>query len=382
MTAISRRHLGALAFALALGTACGAPAEDPVLGSRAENLIGGVIADSPALDHTGAIVFDDLFFLSIVRQYQLCTATLIAPQVAVTAKQCVAELAEQIGSGVFGAYFNVGPDASAPAARIPIVAVATAPGDAGGFARYGRDVAVVFLDYPAPVEPAVIAPFDASFVGSTMITLGYGQHREGEAPDGPRRIGRETIEGVEGNTFEHMFGSFENYVEWLATGEVTEEDYLANGSTNPAYLSGLARTYASEILLEDHEAVTGWGPHDTPVCEGDFGGPLMRVGASGEWLTYGVASGRYEVGVKRNWCEYASVFATFGPVTFEFLQASLDWQDPCGDVPDSGVCDGAVLSRCETSIVGGIRRLLTTDCAAQGEACVTSSSGAACAAAP
>lgn len=97
------------------------------------------------------------------------------------------------------------------------------------------------------------------------------------------------------------------------------------------YLSVPARRYESEILLEDHEAVTGSGPHDTRMCEGDSGGPLMRVGPSGEWLTYGVAAPRDEVETKRDRCEYGSVFATFGPVTFEFLE------------------DGAVLSRCETT---------------------------------
>lgn len=378
MTTTSNRHLGQAACALVLAACSGSPAADPSLDSRQENIIGGIVADSPALDHTGALGYFELDGSF----YHFCTATLIGPQTVVTAKHC-ADLLPNLERSRIQAYFATGPDVSAPKLIVPIVAAATAPGDLGGFVRLGRDVAVVFLDTAPPIEPAQPAPIDASFVGVTMISIGYGVHGATGLIDERRRIGRETVVATEGLTLEHLFGSFENFVEWNFTGDYTDADFIATLEDDPFLeetLAWLRDAYEIEVLFEEHEAVTGGAPLDTQSCNGDSGGPLLRIGANGEWLTYGVVSGGYYS--SRLYCDYGTVFATFGPTTLAFLEASRTWQDPCGDVGAAGVCDGSVLQRCETSFIGNRRRLVTTDCAAQGEPCATSEAGAACGEAP
>lgn len=381
MKPISNRHLGvaACALALALAACSGSAGEDPSLASRQENIIGGIVADSPALDHTGALGYFDPFEGSF---YHFCTATLIGPQTVVTAKHCV-DLLPSLEAERVQAYFATGADVSAPKLIVPIVAAATAPGDLGGFVRYGRDAAVVFLDEAPPIQAAAPARFDASLVGTAMISAGYGVHGASGVIDERRRIGRETVMATEGLTLEHIFGSFENFVEWVFTGGFTDADYIATLEDDPSFeefLPELRNVYDVEVLFEGHEAVTGGAPLDTQSCNGDSGGPLMRIGANGEWLTYGVVSGGFPS--NRMFCDYGTVFATFGPSTFAFLEEHVSWQDPCGDVGESGVCDGSRLLRCESSIVGNTRRLATTDCAAQGEPCATSEAGAACGEAP
>jgi hypothetical protein len=109
-------------------------------------------------------------------------------------------------------------------------------------------------------------------------------------------------------------------------------------------------------LIPEHEAVTGKSPGDTQSCEDDSGGPLARIDAEGQWQTYGVVSSGLRFA--RPLCALGQLFATFGPVTFPFLQAERAWTDPCGDIGGEGRCVGATFQRCETSFQNNLRHLV------------------------
>jgi Trypsin len=369
-----RAALGAASYGwLLLGTACGGAGEpDAAPEQRGQDIIGGFRAESASLNHTGAFVAinpnDDSTF-------ELCTATLIAPETVVTARHCALILPVAETSG-FGVAWAAGPDARAPIELISIAAAETASGDIGGFVNMGHDVAVLHLDHPTNIPPAVPRPFGAELVGTSMVSIGYGVHGATGMSNDQRRIGRETVAAVEGRALEHLLGSFENVVEWYWTGEVTSADILATGEIDEATLEFLRTLYDELILLEQHEAVTGLAPSDTQTCYGDSGGPLALMAPGGVFETFGVVSGG--LGSLRSACDFGTVYSVFGPASFAFLESAVDWVDPCGEETAAGRCDGAVARRCDTSFTGGFRRVVVQDCAAQDLECVASESAVGC----
>src|SRR5688572_21239869 len=348
--------------------ACG-DAPGGAFGQASRNIIGGLVAPSPLLDHTGALTYR---VRATGATGPLCTASLIGPSTLVTAKHCISVMAtfERVGIDVFWA---PGPSFLEPRDLIPVVAVAGAPGDEPGFAGYGRDVGVAHLDRESVATPLLaIRPFSRDLLGRSMVTLGYGISSAGGNVDGQRRVGRETVSQVEGSAYAGLFGDFESFVELVVSGEQTERDILPVVEADPslADLAALRAEYDAALLLPDHEVVTGKAPGDTQSCELDSGGPLALVAEDGSWESYGVVSAGPRM--PRPICLLGQVFAVFGPVTLPFLEAERLWQDPCGDVPVAGRCDGGRLSRCESSFATGVRRLLVEDCAARGTTCTES----------
>ncbi|HTV20272.1 MAG TPA: trypsin-like serine protease [Polyangiaceae bacterium] len=348
----------------------GADIGDP--SGRSQDIIGGFHADSSALDHFGALVAIDP---TTNEPFEFCSSTLIGPETVVTAKHCAAVLPDAQFSG-FGLAWAPGPDVQEATDLIPLAAVETAPGDVGGFVAMGRDVALIHLDHATSIPPATPAPFTDALIGTAMVSVGYGVYGASGSSDDHRRIGRETVAGTEGRVFEIMFGGFENFVEWAFTGQVTDDDFLATLPPDDPNIPFLRDQFDRLLLFNQHEAVTGLEPSDTQSCFGDSGGPLARFTREGGWRTYGVVSGG--LSSLRSVCDFGTVFSTFGPETFAFIQDSLDWVDPCGDVTAAGSCDGSVAVTCETSFIGNIRRLNQVDCAERGLACVSSELGTGC----
>jgi hypothetical protein len=349
---------------------------EPDLQARGQDIIGGFHADSPALDHVGALVAIDP---TTNVPFAFCSSTLIGPETVVTAKHCAVVLPDAQFAN-FRVAWAAGPHAEAPVELIPIAATATAPGDVGGFVAMGRDVAVVHLDHPTTIEPATPKPFTPALIGSAMVSAGYGVYGATGVSDDQRRIGRETVAGTAGRALELMLGSFENFVEWTFTGQVTPDDYLVNFPPDDPFIAVLRQQFDTLLLYDQHEAVTGLAPTDTQSCFGDSGGPLARVTRTGGWETYGVVSGG--LSSLRSACDFGTVFSTFGPQSYAFVDASLDWVDPCGDVTAAGTCDGDIAVVCETNFIGNIRRLVEVDCADQGLECVTSEQGTGCGSVP
>jgi hypothetical protein len=360
------------------GNAGRAPGNAPQsgLGQGSSAIIGGVVAPNPLLDHTGTLTYR-------VRDTgatgALCSASLIGPSTLVTAKHCISVMPSFERAGI-DVYWTPGPNFFTPLDAIRVVAVAGAPGDEPGFAGYGRDVGVAHLERESVGVPMLaIRAFSPDLLGRSMVTLGYGLSSAGGLFDGLRRVGRETVSQVEGRAYEGLFGDFESFVELVVRSEATELDIIPVVEADPslADLAALRLEYDSRLLLPDHEVVTGKAPGDTQSCELDSGGPLALVAEDGSWESYGVVSAGPRL--PRPICLMGQVFAVFGPITLPFLEAERAWEDPCGDVTTSGRCDGARLSRCESSFISGVRRLVETDCAAAGETCSTTTlAGAAC----
>jgi hypothetical protein len=311
--------------------------------------------------------------------FEFCSSTLIGAETVVTAKHCAVLLPDAQFSGL-GVAWAAGPDARAPDDLIPIAAVETAPGDVGGFVAMGRDVALLHLDRPTSIPPATPRPFTDALIGTAMVSAGYGVHGASGASDEHRRIGRETVAGTEGRALELILGSFESFVEWSFTGQVSDEDFLVNFPPDDPTIALLRDQFDALLLFDQHEAVTGLAPSDTQSCFGDSGGPLARFTRAGGWQTYGVVSGG--LSSLRSVCDFGTVFSTFGPETFAFIEDSLDWVDPCGDVSASGSCEGNVAVTCETNFIGNIRRRVEADCSAEGLACVSSDAGTGCGTVP
>jgi hypothetical protein len=364
---------------LAACLACGGRSVDgdgaSGVGRSEQSIIGGLVASNPLLDHTGTLSY---LVRSSGANGALCSASLIAPQTLVTAKHCISVMAtfERVGIDVF---WTPGPDFTAPLERILVVAVAGSPGTEPGFAGYGRDVGVAHLDDPSLGIPLLqIQPFRRDLLGVSMVTLGYGISSAGGIIDGLRRVGRETVSKIEGSAYEGLFGDFETFVELVVTGEATDLDIIPIVEADPslADLAALRAEFDASILMPDEEVVTGKGAGDTQSCELDSGGPLALVTPDGQWESYGVVSAGPRLG--RPICAFGQVFSVFGPVTYPFLEAERAWEDPCGEVPREGQCDGDLLLRCESSFATGVRRLVEEDCGAAGAVCASSPAGARC----
>jgi hypothetical protein len=142
------------ALAIVALTACSADRGE-LLGSRGFEIMGGVVAPSTELDHTGALVKVDP--ASGTRSV-VCTATLISPETAVTARHCADAV---ISAAVGEAVAWVGGANIAEGQLVMIVAVEVPDaGDARGALGVGYDVGLVHFDEPLRARPALPRPFD------------------------------------------------------------------------------------------------------------------------------------------------------------------------------------------------------------------------------
>ncbi len=150
--------------ALSLLAACGAPAAPLPSATLSQAVIGG----SADIAH-GSVV-------SIVAQVdaaspELCTGTVIAPRVVLTAGHCT--IGQDPGDLVVG----VGPSAGAPTTQLAVAAVITYPGYGGADdLPLGTDLGAIILaeDSGLPSVP-LWSGDDANLVGNAVTLVGYGQ---------------------------------------------------------------------------------------------------------------------------------------------------------------------------------------------------------------
>lgn len=281
-------------------------------------IIGGLVASSSELDHTGALVASDAGTEPIL----ICTATLIGPSTVVTAKHCLREtwVQRQLGLDVSWARgVNI--------AEAQLVAVATTSSpdsSVEGALGLGYDVGIAHLLEDVPASPAMAVPWDAELLDTSLVTIGYGMATAWGPTGGMRRIGRETVVASEGALYEILYGDFESFVEVELTGASTDQDYLGDAKLRPLpdELDVMHRVYTQKSLIAEHEIVTRPGFGGTRSCRGDSGSPLLSVREDGGWAVHGVLSGG--AGSARAECDFGEVYAVFGPATFPFIQDAVN----------------------------------------------------------
>jgi secreted trypsin-like serine protease len=257
-----------LAIALVDGTACAV--DETGTGTLAQGIIGGETSDPGEYPATGALLKGGRY---------RCTATLIAPDVALTAAHCLGDT----GWGEFG--FTLDADLSRRFDEVSVSVVHAHPDfHANGeeYTKLGKrnDLGVVILD--EPIEGVEVEELDgrssvsAALVGGTELTLcGYGQ------------------------------------AEWTARGS-----------------AGLKR---DAVVYVDRS--TNWElqsvDENPQQCNGDSGGPLF-VEAGGGRRIAGIVS-RSVAGSAM--CDTGALYTRIGPYIDWINEASQDRDDGGCSVP-------------------------------------------------
>jgi len=343
-----------LLFAAALGAAVSACATDtPDVGITDEEIIGGFPVRSKTLDGVGALGFDQ----GDGTYFPFCSATLIKPDLVLTAEHCVNFINDPAQ-----VHFLIGWDGNHPKRTVPLVGVAWEDTVHGGLVGLGSDVAVVHLaETVTDVTPLRYAALEDSQIGRRFVAIGYGQ-QDALGTAGTRMAGSMTFNAHGGKLYELIYGSFEAFLEegkgvffppWTDT-------------TDPDTVAGLQEMYDSERLLDGLEGFFGNGVGDAQACFGDSGGP-MTAQQAGKTTVFGVASW---VPFADDLCRYGSTYASLNPISLDFI----DYELKCPLIPREGTCDGDTVVRCATHEEGGYREL-RTDCSELGLICAIDEAG-------
>lgn len=299
-----RELLHALVLVAGFTAGCAGRAPEPSEGERAPaELGGGEAAEGSEYAAIGALVTS-----ASAPFRSFCTATLVAPRVAVTAKHCTRDLEE-------GTRFALGADARAPERLVGIASFTAAALDRGGFMRLGSDVAVLHLAEPVegiPPIPVGDAPVTAESLGETFEAVGYGVQGPG-LPRDARRRGELRLYAVEGAPLPAYFGSLSRFL------DAAEDHYEM--PLGEFLVEDLTVRYGRKLLAEYEAYLVG---ASAQTCHGDSGGPLLRRTPAGREVVGVVSGGPLPATIFRpSVCAGGNILAILGPAARDVLEASL-----------------------------------------------------------
>jgi hypothetical protein len=248
------------------------------IGTEEEAILDGAPTNSPTYGAVAALVVD---FPEFEYYDVICSATLVAPTAAITARHCTPwiDLALQEGGTPYLAF---GPSAWTPEQLVPItsyVAAPASPTHPGLLLDGGRDVAVAYLESaPTGITPAKLGRFKKNMLGDEFEIAGFGIS-DFSGAYGDKFLGEGTIRALSGQWYSLLFdGDKQAYLDWYFTDAVTvptpEE----------------AEVWWNIFNLEPEYEVLAMGlPGQSTSCFGDSGGPLLQGKKASNLTTYGVS---------------------------------------------------------------------------------------------
>lgn len=211
------RRLLAPSLSLVCLTACGNAPSDPTVAT----------AEQPIVNGTPSVAADDAVVMLVAGE-GLCTGTLVAPNLVITARHCVAEIDESSECGTFGDDFD--------ASSIGVVLGVHADFEnqsaivASGAKLFHEasddgcttDIAFILLDQNVPNAKIAAVRTTPAAVGEVTRTLGYGEdgQRGGNLTDGRYERKDLTVDSVGPGTYAYETQNDRTIDVDLVSGEI------------------------------------------------------------------------------------------------------------------------------------------------------------------
>ncbi len=289
----------------------------------------------------------------------ICTATLVAPALVLTAAHCVRGWSGDEPASSFR--FAVGDDVASPVHMYAPILAQSNPSYAGSWGGSAEwDVAVLVLGEPAMTAVPAIEPIpmncevieSTAFVGQDVQNVGYG-------------------------ITDTDWGALPNTLRWWTVEEVVAlgaYDFTVDGHGVSSVCNGDSGGPSLWTMPDGTIRVMGtvsWGAPDC-VSEDHFARVDYNCGfisgfleSCGEVTPEGFCDGDQAV-----WCEGGSLTrvdcAASGRICADDgtgHMRCIDLSDPCGDVTEQGTCEGNTAVWCEAGA------LMSLDCALTGLVC-------------
>jgi hypothetical protein len=275
-----------------------------------ESILDGTPTNSPTYGAVAALVVDipEFEYYDVI-----CSATLVAPTAAVTARHCTPwiDIALELGGTPYLAF---GPSGWAPDQLVPItsyVAAPASPTHPGLLLDGGRDVAVAHLaNAPTGIVPAKLGRFNKNMLGDEFQIAGFGIS-DTSGYYGDKFLGAGTIRALSGQWYSLLFnGDKQAYLDW----------YFTDAATVPTPEE--AEEWWNIYNLEPNYEVLAFGlPGESTSCFGDSGGPLLQGKKAKNLTTYGVSFATENV--FSTICGLGNGYAVFNQEMLDWVEAQL-----------------------------------------------------------